>query len=230
MEAAPLALSAGFVLLTGLTGWLFYRATHRSRLTLSLLVAWLSLQAGLSLNGFYVATPQALPPRLLLALLPPLLLLAGLLLTGRGRRYLLCLRLERLTLLHTIRLPVEIVLWVLSYYHLVPQLMTFEGRNRDLFSGLSAPVIYYLVFRRRGRWRQLLLGWNVVCLGLVLNILVQALLSVPGPLQRLAFEQPNVAVLYFPFVWLPSCLVPLVLLSHVAAFYQLAASKSGVNP
>jgi hypothetical protein len=221
MEAAPFVLAAGFMLLTGLTVWLFYRAAHRSRPTLYVLVVWLALQAGLGLTGFYAAAPAALPPRLLLALLPPVLVIAGLLLTARGRSYLRGLRIEVLTLLHTIRVPVEVGLLTLYHYHAVPQLMTFEGRNWDIFSGLSAPVVYYLVFRRRLLGYNVLLGWNLLCLGLVLNTLFNALLSVPGPLQRFAFEQPNIAVLYFPFVWLPSCIVPLVLLSHAAAFCQL---------
>jgi hypothetical protein len=221
VETVPFVFSTAFVLLTGLATWLFYQAAHCSLRTLFLLVAWLAGQAVLGLNGFYLAVPPTLPPRLALALLPPVLVIAGLLLTPLGRSYLLGLRLEVLTLLHTLRLAVEISLWVLYRYHFVPQLMTFEGRNWDLLAGLSAPVVYYLVFRQRRLGRQTLLGWNIVCLGLVLNILVNALLSVPGPLQRFAFEQPNRAVLYFPFVWLPAGLVPLVLLSHTAAFCQL---------
>ena len=221
METVPFVFSAAFVLLTGLATWLFYQAAHCSPRTLFVLVAWLAGQAVLGLNGFYLAAPTTLPPRLALALLPPVLVLAGLLLTPWGRSYLLGLRLEVLTLLHTLRLAVELSLWVLYRHHLVPQLMTFEGRNWDLLAGLSAPVVYYLVFRQRRLGCQTLLGWNVVCLGLVLNILVNALLSVPGPLQQVAFEQSNRAVLYFPFVWLPAGLVPLVLLSHAAAFCQL---------
>jgi hypothetical protein len=42
------------------------------------------------------------------------------------------------------------------------------------------------------------------------------------PFQQFAFDQPNIAVLYFPFIWLPSCVVPLVLLSHLAAIRQLS--------
>jgi hypothetical protein len=103
--------------------------------------------------------------------------------------------------------------------------MTLEGRNWDILAGLSAPILYYLVFRRKLLDHKALLGWNILCLGLVLNILFQAMLSVPGPLQQFAFEQPNMAVLYFPFIWLPSCLVPLVLLAHTAAFYQLFPSS-----
>ena len=229
MESIPLVLSAGFVLLTGLTVWLFYRAAHRSRLTLAVLVAWLALQAVLGLNGFYAAAPYALPPRVLLALLPPVMVMAGLLVTTRGQTYLLGLRLEVLTLLHSIRIPVEVALLALYYHHAVPQLMTFEGRNWDIFSGLSAPVVYYLVFRRSLLGYKALLGWNLLCLGLVLNILVNALLSAPGPLQQFAFEQPNMAVMYYPFVWLPSCLVPLVLISHAAAFCQLAKPTVSLN-
>ena len=230
MKSVPFALSAGFVLLTGLTVWLFYQAAHRSRPTLLVLVSWLALQAGLGLTEFYAAVPQALPPRLLLALLPPMLVIAYLLLTTRGRSYLLGLHLERLTLLHTIRIPVEMALLALYYYHAVPQLMTFEGRNWDIFSGLSAPLVYYLVFRRRLLGQRALLGWNLLCLGLVLNILVNGLLSVPGQLQQFAFEQPNLAVMYFPFVWLPSCLVPLVLISHTAACCQLARPTASIDP
>jgi hypothetical protein len=225
VETLPLTLSVAFVLLTSLASWLFYQAAPQARLTRYILVAWLALQAALSLHGFYSVAPATLPPPMLLAVLPPLLVNMGLLLTPQGRSYLQRLQLDKLTLLHTIRLPVEIGLLALYRYHVVPQLMTFEGRNWDLLAGLSAPVFYYLIFRRKLLGPNVLLGWNILCLCLVLNILGQAILSVPGPLQQFAFEQPNIAVLYFPFIWLPSCIVPLVLLAHTAAFYQLLQAR-----
>jgi hypothetical protein len=225
VETLPLTLSVAFVLLTSLASWLFYQAAPQARLTRYILVAWLALQAALSLHGFYSVAPATLPPPMLLAVLPPLLVNMGLLLTPQGRSYLQRLRLDKLTLLHTIRLPVEIGLLALYRYHVVPQLMTFEGRNWDLLAGLSVPVFYYLIFRRKLLGPNVLLGWNILCLCLVLNILGQAILSVPGPLQQFAFEQPNIAVLYFPFIWLPSCIVPLVLLAHTAAFYQLLQAR-----
>jgi hypothetical protein len=67
--------------------------------------------------------------------------MAGLLLTPSGRSYLLGLRLEVFTLLHTLRMAVKLGRWVLYRHHLVPQLMTFEGRNWDLLAGLSALVV-----------------------------------------------------------------------------------------
>jgi hypothetical protein len=37
----------------------------------------------------------------------------------------------------------------------------------------------------------------------------------------MAFDQPNIAILYFPFVWLPSVVVPGVLLAHLVSLRKL---------
>ncbi|RYU81537.1 hypothetical protein [Hymenobacter persicinus] len=225
MQNVPAALSFSFVLTTALAVGLFYKAARLSRPTLYLLLIWLLGQAALSKAGFYAVT-TTVPPRLLLALAPTLLLIAGLFLTARGRAYLDSLRLDWLTLLHAVRLPVELVLLGLWLAGAVPQLLTFEGRNWDILSGLSAPVVYYLAFRRRQLGVAGLLVWNCLGLALLLNVVLHAVLAVPSPVQQLAFEQPNVAVLHFPFQWLPSVVVPLVLLAHLAAIRQLI--KRGV--
>jgi hypothetical protein len=71
-----------------------------------------------------------------------------------------------------------------------------------------------------------MLAWNFICLGLLFNIVINAILSVPTPFQKFGFDQPNVAVLYFPFTWLPACVVPLVLLSHLASIRILLQEKN----
>jgi hypothetical protein len=217
----PPVLGPAFMLTTALAVGLYYYAVPRPGRSL---LAWLLVQAALGLSGFYTNT-TSWPPHLGLLLVPPLALLAGLLGTGRGRRYLAGLRLEALTLLHVVRLPVELVLLALYRHGAVPQSMTFEGRNWDIVMGLSAPVVYYLV-RTKRLGRTSLLVWNVLGVVLLCNIVVMAILSAPSPLQRFAFAQPNVAILYFPYVWLPSVVVPLVLLAHVAALRQLLAARS----
>lgn len=228
MKTLPLVLPLAFGATTALAVGLFYLAARRSGRTLAVLLAWLLVQAGVGLSGFYTVT-AGMPPRLALLLGPPLLLILGLFLTAAGRRYLDNLRPEALTLLHLVRVPVELVLFGLYLYHTIPQLMTFEGRNYDILAGLSAPVVYYFVFRKKYLITTGLLVWNFLCLGLLLNIVVNALLSAPTPLQRFAFEQPNVAILHFPFVWLPGCVVPLVLLAHVAVIRQLIIARNPGN-
>ncbi|AHJ98012.1 hypothetical protein [Hymenobacter swuensis] len=221
MAQVPILLYIAFGLTTVLAVWLFCRAVPRRALVVAAgLALWLLGQGVLALTGFYTNT-HALPPRLLLAVGPPLLVALLLVITPRGRHLLAQLWPDALTLFHVVRVPVEVVLFGLAQYRAVPTLMTFEGRNWDILTGLTAPLLYYLVFRRRQLGRRALLVWNLVGLGLLVNIVAHAVLAVPSPLQQLAFEQPNVAVLYFPFGWLPAGVVPLVLVAHLAALWQL---------
>lgn len=220
MPDLPAYTSLFFGLTTLLAVWLFYKATRQSRRVLVVLAVWLLVQMVLGVSGFYLKT-NAFPPRFPALVLPPVLLLTGLLATHGGRRFMDSLHPDRLTLLHVVRIPVEIVLLWLFLHKAVPQAMTFEGRNLDIMSGLTAPVIYYFGFVKKSLSRTMLIAWNVICLGLLINIVLTAAMAVPSPFQQIAFDQPNVAILYFPFVWLPSVVVPLVLLAHISALRQL---------
>jgi hypothetical protein len=131
------------------------------------------------------------------------------------------LPLKLLTYLNVVRILVELVLYALFVFKAIPELMTFEGRNFDILAGISAPFVAYFGFTRLRIGRKALLAWNIICLGLLLNIVVNALLSAPSPVQRFAFEQPNIAILYFPFSWLPAFIVPVVLFGHLVSIRQL---------
>jgi hypothetical protein len=126
-----------------------------------------------------------------------------------------------LTLLHVIRIPVELVLFWLFVRHTVPEAMTFHGRNFDILSGISAPFIYYFGFVKKRLSNKVIIAWNLICLALLLNVVSAAVLSLPDRFAQFGFEQPNIALGYFPFVLLPAGLVPLVMLSTVAAIKQL---------
>jgi hypothetical protein len=62
-----------------------------------------------------------------------------------------------------------------------------------------------------------------------MNIVLNAVLSVPTAFQQFAFDQPNIAILYFPFNLLPAVVVPLVLLSHLVVIRQLL-NNNEINP
>ena len=219
----PLWLAVVFILTTGCTLYLFYRATRHSRPIVLCLVAWLLLQAIITLNGVYTDT-AASPPRIFLfGILPPMLVIVLLFVTKGGRQFIDSLPLAQLTYLHIVRIPVEIVLFGLFLHDAVPQLMTFEGRNFDILAGITAPLVAYYGIGKKKMSRTMLLIWNFVCLGLLLNIVIHAFLSAPSPLQQLAFDQPNIAIGYFPFSWLPTFVVPVVLFAHLAAIRRLYA-------
>jgi hypothetical protein len=220
----PMYVNIVFILTSLLSVFIFYKATKHSKTTLRILGLWLLLQAGLSFSGFYTVT-DTVPPRFPFIAVPAILLVIGLFVTAKGRTYLDSLDIKTLTLLHVVRVPVEICLYWLFLNKSIPQLMTFEGRNFDILAGLSAPVIFYFGYVKPKINRTGLLLWNFICLGLLLNIVVNAILSVNSPFQQFAFDQPNMAILYFPFVWLPSCVVILVLLAHLASIRKLIITK-----
>lgn len=199
---------------------LFYASSRYSLKVLLLFLGWIILQSCIAFTGFYTNT-AVLPPRFLLLVLPPLLLTVLLFVTARGRRMLDQPDVRLLVLLHVIRVPVEIVLFGLYVEKYVPELMTFGGRNIDIVAGLTAPLVYYFGYVKNRLPRQVLIAWNIAGLALLLNIVIHAVLSVPTPFQQLAFDQPNIAILYFPFVLLPGLLVPLVLLSHLVTLRSL---------
>jgi hypothetical protein len=224
MENLPIYIYVVFGLtVLGSVGF-FHQAANRSTTILIVLFSWLGIQAAITLSGFYQNT-QAMPPRFGLLVLPPVLLIVALFATEKGRQFIDSLDIKTLTMFHIIRIPVEIGLFWLFLHKSIPQLMTFEGRNFDILSGLTAPFIYYFGYVKQNLSRNVLLIWNFICLGLLINIVANAALSIPTPFQQFAFEQPNIAVLHFPFSWLPGCLVPMVLFAHLATIRQLLFKK-----
>lgn len=235
IASLPLYISLVFVLTTIATLWLSYlaikqadpvTARKRANTALAVMTGWLLVQAVLGVKQVYSADTMALPPRILvLGIAPALLTIILLFVTASGRRFLDSLSLQRMAYINTVRIPVELVLWWLSLQGAVPPLMTFEGRNFDILAGITAPLIGYWGFARQQIGRGWLLAWHIVCLLLLLNIAIHAFLSAPSPLQQLAFDQPNIAVLHFPFCWLPAFIVPIVLLGHLASIRQLLLSR-----
>lgn len=186
------------------------------------------IQAVLSLKGFFLVT-DAIPPRLFFIIGPPLLLIVLAFTTNKGKVFINQIDLKVYTYLHTIRVGVEIVLLSLFIQKLIPQSMTFEGRNFDILSGITAPLIAYFGFHRNRLDKKILLIWNVICLLLVLQVVITGILSAPTPFQKLSFDQPNVAVLYFPIVWLPGIVVPIVIFGHLVALKRLYVSADKIN-
>jgi hypothetical protein len=231
MLQVPTYLTVFFILITLATTALFWwvlkvsgnteQRQKWSRLFLMGSILWLGLQAALSFGGIYYEQLNAIPPRIaVFGLIPALVFITALFLLPAGKRLIDSLPLPSLTMLHVIRLPVELVLYGLFLAGTIPELMTFAGRNFDILVGLTAPLMVYLVWKPTFRLN-LLRVWNVLSLVLLLNIVIHALLAAPFPLQQLAFDQPNIAVLYFPFSWLPTYVVPVVLFCHLAALRRM---------
>jgi hypothetical protein len=190
------------------------------------LTMWLAIQTVLTLKNIYKSDTSTFPPKIILTgILPTILTIVLLFLTSKGRQFIDSLPLKNLTYLNIVRIPVEIILFWLFLNKAIPELMTFEGRNFDIFAGITAPLVAYFGLTKTKLKRQSILIWNFICLGLLVNIVVNALFSVPSPIQKFAFDKPNIAILYFPFSWLPTFIVPIVLFGHLTSIRQLMKFK-----
>lgn len=227
LDPIPGYIFASFVCVTALTLILFYFAIRQSpyaRWLLTGSVVWLATLAFLAQSGFFLKL-DAFPPRLMLAVVPALIFVLVVSLTPIGKAVTNKTSLTTLTWLHTIRFPVELLLFALYTHGQIPERMTFAGGNLDIVSGLTAPLIVYFVLKREWLSRRWLLAWNIAAIGLLLNVVIPAVLSAPFPFQSMAFEQPNVAVLKVPMVWLPGFVVPIVLLAHLVVITRLLKSR-----
>lgn len=236
IENLPIYITLTFGLTTVATFWLFIHAikssasqpTKKKSTAVSFgLAFWLALQALLSFENVYNTNTNSFPPKIMLmGILPGTLAIVLLFATFKGRQFIDSLPLKNLIYLNIIRIPVEIVLYWLFMNKAIPELMTFEGRNFDILAGITAPFIAYFGLTRQRIKRPIILVWNVISLGLLINIVVNALLSAPSPIQKFAFDQPSIAILNFPFSWLPTFIVPVVLLGHLTSIRQLLKQKN----
>ena len=219
MENLPVYISILFVIITIATAWWFYKASDSNKKMLLLIVCWLIIQGVLAQTGFYTIT-DTMPPRFLLTLGPLLVFIIVLFTTHKGKEQVNRFDAGKLTLIHLVRIPVELTLLLLFLNGAIPGIMTFEGQNFDILSGITAPLIYYFVFVKKNAGSGILLAWNIICLVLLVNIVAIAILAAPFNFQQIAFDQPNRAILYFPFIWLPSFVVPVVLFAHLAVILK----------
>jgi hypothetical protein len=220
MEQVSIFLKIAFIIITVLAVAQFYRATKRSIPFLVIISVWVLVQLFIGLSDFYLNT-TALPPRFAFLIVPPLLVTILLFVTKKGKAFIDSLDTKKLTILHAIRIPVEIVLYYLFVAKVIPQEMTFEGRNFDIIAGITAPIIYYFGYIKNRLLKSILIAWNIICLGLLFNIVVVAILSVTTPFQQFGFTQPNIAIAYFPFNLLACVIVPLVFLAHLVCLRRI---------
>ncbi|MBT1697534.1 hypothetical protein KK083_11650 [Fulvivirgaceae bacterium PWU4] len=127
---------------------------------------------------------------------------------------------QNLIQLQSFRFFVELLLWALLIAGRLPGQMTFEGRNFDILTGITAPVVAWLAARQKLP-RAALIAWNLICLGLLINIVSVAILSTPSPWRIFMNEPANTIVAYFPISWLPGFLVPLAYTLHFFSLRQL---------
>lgn len=122
--------------------------------------------------------------------------------------------------LQTFRAPLELALYWLFVAGLMPEQMTFAGRNFDVLVGVTAPVMAFLMTTQRApRWLQW--AWQLGSVALLVNVVSIAITSAPGPLHLDWVGAPLTIVAQWPYALLPAFLVPVAALGHVLSISKL---------
>lgn len=190
------------------------------------LLLWLLFLAVISRLNF-LDKFSAMPPHMLVVILPPLIFAIVLFLSKPVLRWLHNVPLQNLIYIQTFRVAVELILWLLYRNRVIPVQMTFEGCNYDILVGLSALFTAYYFDKGyeffKNRW--VLIIWNVAGLILLGNIVIVAILSTPLPFRQFMNEPANTVIFYFPFVLLPGFLVPVAYTMHLLCLKKLLAKN-----
>lgn len=226
VRSLPGSYALLFIVTAMLTVWLLYRSMKdpsAAKKMLYILGVWILFTSVLAIEGVY-SDFNSFPPRLfILGVIPAIL--AVLFLVFFSSRFISQISIASLTWIHVVRIPVEIGLYLLFTSYVVPEAMTFEGRNLDILSGITAPFIAVLIARNKISRKGLII-WNFICLGLLINIVAHAILAAPFEgMQKIAFDQPNIAVFFFPYSLLPTLIVPVVFFAHLASLKKLLTKQ-----
>jgi hypothetical protein len=178
---------------------------------------WMGVTLGLADRGIFLNFDWTPPPfALLVAAI--MTLGASIAFSPLGAR-LAHLPLWTLVAAQAFRLPLEIAMHALVDRDIMPEQMSYTGRNFDVLTGASAIVVAALVKMGLGG-RRLVAVWNVAGLLLLVNIVVVAMLSTPA-IAFFGHDRLNFFVFYPPFVWLPAVLVLAALAGHLIVFRAL---------
>ena len=180
-------------------------------------LAWMALTWILAVRGVLMDFERRPPPFVWLVV--GVLMLAAIIAFGRLGARLAKLPLWILVGVQAFRLPLELAMHRLAERGVMPEQMSYSGRNFDIVTGATALVVAVLLRAGHGG-RALAAVWNVVGLALLVNIVTVAVLSTPA-VAYFGPERLNTFVFHPPFVWLPAVMVLAALAGHLVIFRAL---------
>lgn len=192
---------------------------RRTRLVGVMAALWFGL-CGLLARSGVLHRFELRPPPMFLLLTAMLLLSLGLVFSPIGSQLARGCTLAGLVGLQAFRFPLELAMHQAAECGLMPVQMSFEGRNWDILTGVFALVLG-LCLAKGEVAKSVLWLWNIVGLGLLVNVVAVAILSMPLPFRVFFNEPANIWVCSAPYVWLPTIMVSAALIGHLLLFRRL---------
>ena len=182
------------------------------------ITSWLTAALGLALAGAYVGATDRVPTIPYGIVLPIVFGIVAYVSLPAFRRLIAGIPQPWLVALQTYRAlgVIFLILWQMGK---APALFAWPAGIGDVVIGLSAPLVA-LVYARTGAHAPVL-WWNVFGLLDLIVAVATGFLTSPSPLQLYAFDAPNDLISRYPLVLIPTFLVPLSILLHLASLARL---------
>jgi hypothetical protein len=184
---------------------------------------WFALAIGAAASGVLRQWDWRPPPFAILAVLMSALGVA-LARSTIGDRLARGLPLAWLVGFQSFRLPLELLMHSAYTEGVMPVQMSYSGRNFDILTGITALLLgVAMSIWSVPKWMVWI--WNVLGLGLLLNIVTVAIASLP-PFQAFGPVRVNTFVTYPPYVLLPALMVLAAWAGHLVVFRSLVSRSS----
>ncbi len=188
--------------------------------------AWMAITGLVSGSG--VLESSGVPPRALFFVVGCNVMALVLALSRVGARLSDGLPIAALVGFQVFRLPLELVLHRWFIEGVLPVQMTYAGRNLDIVSGVLGLVVGLWLWKR-GTSRALVWVFNLIGLGLLINVAAIAVLSSPFPFRMFLDEPAVLLVFHFPYGWIVAMCVAPALAGHVLVFRWLWRTRQAAT-
>lgn len=181
-------------------------------------LAWMAV-TGIAARAAIFRNWEQTPPPFALLVAVIFVLAAAIAWSRLGLRLAQFIPLWILVGVQAFRLPLELAMHELAERGIMPEQMSYSGRNFDIVTGATAIIVAALVWSGRGG-RRLVTAWNILGLALLANIVTVAILATPR-FRYFGDHSLNTFVMDPPYVWLPAVMVLAALAGHLVIFRAL---------
>lgn len=232
MEDIPGYVAGTFIaIVIAVLGFIFYGVNAASNgkrnltpsFVITFLVAWIFVMSVLVFDGYF--TNLSGIPRIPLFAGMSLIVIVVAFLIPRSKSLLNNIPITTLHYVHIVRIPLQMVVWWLAVSKAMPMEMTFEGANLDILSGISAPFAAVFMVGTRSKSKLGAIIWNVISLTLLIYFVYLATSYTPYFFTPSLSNVGNLAVFYFPYILMPTFIIPVLAGSHLVALNQLIFKK-----
>ncbi|MCB0699080.1 MAG: hypothetical protein H6551_05220 [Chitinophagales bacterium] len=158
-----------------------------------------------------------LPPRLpQFVILPAFIIIFWFFNAKRFKEIINAFPIELTVYIQSFRIFVELLILGLYYRGIGPEQITFEGNNFDIVAGLTAPIIAYLVYKRKILGHFEIIVWNILSIILLTNI-VGIFLTLAFKPEVWGYDVTPISLEFTepPFIYIAGVFMPVAVFLHI---------------